>query len=127
MATQVDGNYISAEAGADLSAKQYYICKLDTNGKAVLAAAGTDEISGTLATVPQNANGVVSIKHISASGTGKVIAGGSISKGAYLTSDGNGKAVATTTAADRVFGRARTAAAAGDIFEYECFSGFMHA
>lgn len=125
MATVTQGNFITAQASTDLSAKQYYIAKLDTNGQAALAASASDEISGVLDEVPQKATGLCSISHLSGNGTGKVIAGGSISKGAYITSDSNGKAVAATqtTAGSqpttRVFGRARVAASTGDIFEYE--------
>jgi len=132
MASVTQGNYITAKASADLSQKRYYIAKLDSNGNAALATSSGDEISGVLDDVPQAAAtsggsfaGLCSIKHISANGTGKVIAGGTIAKGAYITSDGNGKAVAATQTAGgsqpavRVFGRARVAAVAGDVFEFE--------
>jgi hypothetical protein len=126
MATVTQGNFITAEAGADLHLKQYYIVVLNATRQAVLAAASTDAISGVLDEVPQGATGSVSIKHISANGTGKVKAGTAISKGALLTSDANGKAVtATQTTAGaqptkRVFGRALEAATAdGDVIEFE--------
>jgi hypothetical protein len=129
---QTQGNFISALAGADLHTSAHLIAKLDTNGKAVLAAAATDDIVGVIEESQQAGSGVstsgggVSIAHISGSGTGEVIAGASgISKGAYLTSDSNGKAVTASQTAGgtapsvRVFGRARVAANAGDLFEYE--------
>jgi hypothetical protein len=121
-----DGPYITAEAGADLHTNQYYIAKLDATNKAVLTSAAADEVSGILDDVPQGANGSCSIRHISASGVHKVRAGAAFSKGAYLCSDGTGRAIAAvqTTAGSaptkRVFGRARAAAAApGDIVEFE--------
>lgn len=125
MATSTPGNYITAEASTDLSAKQYHVAKLDANGKAALATAATDAISGVLDEVPQGASGLCSIAHISGAGTGKVKAGGTIAKGAYITANADGEAVsATQTTAGqqptvRVFGRAREAAVENDIFEYE--------
>ena len=128
---QTQGNFISAPAGADLHASAHLIVKLDTNGKAVLATAASDDIVGVLEEVQQASSGVstsggaVSIAHISGAGTGEVIAGASISKGAFLTSNGSGQAVtATQTTAGsqptvRVFGRARYAANSGDLVEYE--------
>lgn len=119
MATTTQGNFITAAAGADLSAKQYYIAKLQADGEAELATAGTDEIVGVLDEVPQSAAGSCSIAHVSGAGTGKVIASTTISKGAYITATTGGKAVATTTAGNRVFGRAKEDAVANQIFEYE--------
>jgi hypothetical protein len=128
---QTQGNLISALAGADLHASAHLIVKLDTNNKAVLASAATDDIVGVLEESQQAGSGVstsgggVSIAHISGAGTGEVITGGSVSKGAFLTSDSSGKAVtATQTTAGsqptvRVFGRARYAANSGDLVEYE--------
>lgn len=117
MATHTEGNYLSRAAGADLSAKQYYIVKTDASGNIVLAAAGTDKILGVLNNAPKNTD-TADVAVISGNGTGKVIAGGSIAKDAYLTSDASGKAVATTTGGDIVFGRALAAASSGDVFEY---------
>jgi hypothetical protein len=45
---------VSAPAGADLSAKQFHIVKIDTStGKAVLGAAKTDEVAGICRTHPR--------------------------------------------------------------------------
>jgi hypothetical protein len=124
--SQTVGNYISALAAADLHTSAHLIAKLDNTGKAVLASAATDDIVGVLDEVPQTATGSCTIAHISGNGTGEVIAGASsISKGAFLTSDSNGKAVTATQTVGgtqpsvRVFGRARVAANSGDLFEYE--------
>ena len=133
MATFQNGNFITLPVNSNLSADQYCIVKTDANGNAVLAAADTDDIVGVLEEVPQPlagsiSAGLVSVAHISGNGTFKVIAGASISKGAYLTTDANGHAVAATQTAGgsqpsvRVFGRARYAANSGDVVEYEkCF------
>jgi hypothetical protein len=52
-------------------------------------------------------------------GGAKAKAGGTITKGALLTSDGSGLAVATTTGGDRIIGMAMDAAVSGDIFSVE--------
>lgn len=117
MTTFRQGDYDSREAAADLSTKRFYIVKTDSNGKIVLASAATDAIRGVLVNAPKQGE-VADVAIINGSGTFKVIAGGTISKDAYLTSDSNGKAVATTTTGNRVFGRAVAAAVAGDIVEY---------
>lgn len=117
MSTFVEGSYGSREAGADLSAKQYHVVKTDANGKVVLASAATDAIVGVIET-PAKSGETVSYAFINGGGTFKVVAGGTIAKDAYLTSDANGQAVATTTAGNRVFGRAVTSAVAGDVVEY---------
>lgn len=117
MASQVAGNYLSRAAGADLSAKQYYICKTDASGNIILATAATDKLLGVI-DLPAKSTDTVVVNLINGNGTGKVIAGGSIAKDAYITTDANGKAVATTTAGDTVIGRALAAASTGDIFEY---------
>lgn len=125
MATETPGNYITREAGADLSAKQYHIAKLTSN-QAVLATAATDEIVGVLDEVPQKSTGPVSIAHVSGNGTGRVSASAAISVGARLTATTDGQAVTAvqTTAGQqptvRVFGRALEAATAqNDVIEYE--------
>src|SRR5436309_2346298 len=124
------GEWISAPAGADLHASSHLVAKLNATGQAILATAATDDIVGVLDNIQQAATaatsgGLVSIAHVSGSGTFEVIAGASIAKGAYLTTNGSGQAVtATQTTAGsqptvRVFGRARVAANSGDLFEYE--------
>ena len=57
-------------------------------------------------------------------GTSKVIAGGAITVGAWVTTDSSGEAVATTTDGDIVIGRALEAADDGDIFEVQL--GIQH-
>jgi hypothetical protein len=52
-------------------------------------------------------------------GGGKGLAGGDITFGDMLTSDGNGALIVTTTAGDRVVAMAMEDAAAGDLFAVE--------
>lgn len=48
----------------------------------------------------------------------KVVLGGTVAAGDWLTSDANGKAVATTTATQQVIGRAEIAGVADDVITY---------
>lgn len=100
-----------------LATKQYYIVKQHTDGTMILAAAGTDKIVGVL----QNKPTVGKAALVRFLGTTKVVAGGAISVGAWVTADSNGKAVATTTDKDVVLGKylGTGAAASGDIIEVQ--------
>jgi hypothetical protein len=112
------GEEYSQLSGADLSLKKYYIAKTHTDGTIILATAATDAIIGVIHDGGRVSGDTVSVQSINGTGTFKVIAGGAITKDAYLTTDGNGKAVVTTSTGNRVFGRAIAAADSGDIFEY---------
>lgn len=118
MATRVQGNYGTFVAEADLSSKMYYIVKLGSGAKSmVLADGATANIIGVVEAKPKNGEaGEVFLRN--AAGTGKVVAGGNITAGAWLTSDGNGKAIATTTDGDEVIGRALMAGVANDVIEF---------
>lgn len=100
-----------------LATKQYYMVKQHTDGTMILAAAATDKIVGVL----QNKPAVGAAALVRMGGTTKVVAGGTISVGAWVTSDSAGKAVATTTDKDVVLGKylGAAAAAAGDIIEVQ--------
>src|ERR671922_317567 len=91
------------KSGADLSAKQYYLAKADsTQNQVVLAAAATDKILGVILDGGKQSGDAVRIGLLNGDGTLNVVAGGTIAIGDYLTSDSNGKAVATTTTGDTV-------------------------
>lgn len=112
------GDKYTAVAGADLSAKQYHIVKLDSDGEVVLASAATDAILGVLANAPK-AGAVAEVELLNGSGTFKVKAANAIiSKDAYITADADGKAVATTTSGNRVIGRAVRTNVANQVIEY---------
>lgn len=102
---------------ASLAAKQFFIVKQDTDGTMILAAASTDKIVGVL----QNKPAVGQAALVRLLGTTKVVAGGSIGVGAWVTSDGNGKAVATTSDHDVVLGKylGSASAASGDVIEVQ--------
>ncbi len=100
-----------------LIAKQYYIVKQHTDGTLILAAAGADKIVGVL----QNKPAVGAAALVRFLGTTKVVSGGTISVGAWVTSDGSGKAVATTSDHDVVLGKflGSAAASSGDVIEVQ--------
>lgn len=98
-----------------LIAKRYYAVKQHTDGTLILAAAGTDKIVGVL----QNKPAVGKAAIVRFLGTTKMVAGGTIAVGSWVTSDASGLAVATTTDKDVVIGTylGSAAAASGDIIE----------
>lgn len=112
-----DEGFLSRKAAADLSTKKNYIVKLDASGNVVLAAAATDAILGVLANAPK-LNDTADVALVNGDGTFLVVAGGTITKDAYLTTNSSGQAIATTSAGDRVIGRALTAAVTGDVLQY---------
>lgn len=126
MATFIKGVTISLVAAADLSAKQFFAAKVDSNGKAAVAGAGEACIG-----VVQNNPLAGSPASIMVSGTTKAKAGGSITAGDFVAADANGKFVSATkakvntsdagAAADAVIGSnvigvAITGASDGDTF-----------
>jgi len=100
-----------------LATKQYFIVKQHTDGTVILAAAATDKIIGVVRNKPAVGQGAL----VQFLGTAKVIAGGAVSVGAWVTSDNAGKAVATTTNRDVVIGKyiGTASAASGDIIEVQ--------
>ena len=79
-------------ASADLSAKQFYFVEVTTGEITVCNAAG-DYAVGVLANKP-TAQGQMG--DVVMFGPTKVIAGGAITAGALVTTDGNGKAVSVS-------------------------------
>lgn len=121
MATSVRDFERTFVAAADLSAKQFYIVKLDSSSNGVaLSAAATDTSIGVLQNTPASGE-AATVRFL---GTSKVVAGAAITKGAYVTADSSGKGAATTTDRDNAIGIALEAAAAdGDIFEIMLLPG----
>lgn len=107
----------SLACSEDLSAKQFYIVQLDANGGIEVGEGATDLLVGVLQNAP--ASGEMATYRFM--GTTKVKAGGAINPGAWVTSDANGKGVATTTDGDITIGRfiGKAAAADGDIIEVQ--------
>lgn len=99
----------------DLSAAEFLIVKQDaSNDNSVVAAASnTDAIVGVLQNKPKAGEPAV----VRWGGSSKVIAGGTITRGDLVTSDGSGHAITTVTNKDVAIGRALMSAVSGDIFE----------
>lgn len=114
---------ITRKQGADLTGKLYYIVKQDTTAQQVVLAAGaTDKLFGVLSQLNKAGSAAVgatvNIHARNASGTYKVVAGGTIAIGDQITSNASGQAIATTTSGNEVLGEACEAAVSGQIFEY---------
>lgn len=107
---QIPGFNLSLEAAADLSAKQYYAVKVDTDGKAALAGNGENAV-GILQDEP--ASGAFGC--VQTSGVSQAIAGDTINEGDRIGTDANGKCVPAATG-DYIIGRALTSAASGEYF-----------
>lgn len=124
MAVENVGRSKTYKAGADLRTKKNFLVKQSADDTVVLAAAATDIVVGVVGN-KANTGELVEVIRAASGSTFKVVAGGTITRGARLVSDAAGKAiVATQTAAGsqptaQSFGRALQAAVSGDIFEAE--------
>lgn len=100
---------------ASLATKPYYVVKQDTDGTVVLAGANGTGAIGVL----QNAPAVGEPALVRFGFTSKVVAGGTIAVGAWVTSQSGGTVVATTTDKDVVIGRylGSASASSGDVIE----------
>lgn len=87
---------ITLPAAADLSAKQYYFVKIDSNGKAALCAAATDKPIGVLQNTPASGEEAV----ITVVGGTKVVASASIDEGILIGTASTGKADAKVPGTD---------------------------
>lgn len=110
MATNHNGLSITLAAAADLSAKQFTVIKLDSNGAAASAGAGEAGIG-----ILQNNPGSGQAATVQIDGISKAKAGGTISAGAALAANASGLLVAATTG-NYIVGFAKAAAASGDVF-----------
>lgn len=102
---------------ASLATKQFYAVKLDTDGTVIVGSANGTGLVGVL----QNKPVVGAAALVRFIGTSKVVSGGTIAVGAWVTSTTGGTVVATTSDHDVVLGRfiGTAAAASGDIIEVQ--------
>lgn len=122
---------LSLPASGDLSTKQYYAVKIDTNGQ--IAVAGTGEFAiGILYSKPSAAGTIASVRQLDGF-KAKAISGGSITAGDLLKVDSAGKlqtavkgktdtsdggAAADPLIGSNVVGVALEGASSGDIFQF---------
>jgi len=85
---------ITLTAGEDLSSAQYLIMQLSDENTVTKATASNQTLIGVLQNDPESGEPAA----VAFSGVSKVIAGGAISAGDYVTADANGKAVASSGA-----------------------------
>lgn len=104
-------------AGADLSAAQFKIVKLDTTANTVIVCDGaTDKPHGVLLNKPLSGEAA----HVQYGGRTKVQADAAVSVGAEVGTSADGQAVTKTANNDWTIGRAETAAAAaGELIEVQ--------
>lgn len=110
MTTKVILQSISLVAGADLSAKQFHVVKVNSSGQAVAANATDVAQVGILQDKP--ISGVAG--SVAVNGVSKAAFGGTVASGAAVTSDANGKIVAATTG-KQIIGFALQGGVSGDI------------
>ena len=102
----------------------YTIVKLNSSGAIVNVSATTDPAIGILYNCP-DATGTADVLSFNQQGSGKVVAGGTISLNALITFNSSAQAVAATQTAGGsqpsvlVFGRALEAAVSGQIFAFQ--------
>ena len=93
MATKNLISSVSLVAAADLTAKQFYVVKIDSAGKAALAGASDTTQVGILQDKTPNGTAAT----VATGGISKAVLGGTVASGAEVTSDANGKIIAATT------------------------------
>lgn len=81
------------------------------------AAAATDLLIGATAEIGLTADDVTAGRYVDVvlSGIAEVVLGGNVTRGAKVTSDANGAAIATTTASNAVAGVALATGVSGDV------------
>lgn len=87
---------ITLAAAADLSTKQFYFVKIDSNGKAALCSGATDKPIGVLQNTPASDEEAV----ITVVGGTKVVASASLDEGTAIGTTSAGKAGAKTVGTD---------------------------
>lgn len=107
---------LAMQAGADLSAKQYYCVVADTDEGDVVLAGANVKIMGVLQNAP--ASGYAATIRTARGVTTKVIAGDVVAVGDFLSTDSSGRVVKASGAKQIINGQALSAAAAaGEVIE----------
>ena len=123
MANNIDGPEITLKASGDLSAAQFYIMTLDTDGKAKLADDPDDPVEALIGILQNKPDAEDEPAVIRISGIAKVKGGATINEGVWVTCDSVGK-LAAAVANDNVIGITIEAAADGKISQILLKQGF---
>lgn len=97
MAYEIPGTLITLEASADLSAKQFYFVKLDSNGQVAVCAAVTDIPVGILQDKPAAANRACTVM---VDGISKVSSDAALTPGNQIGCSADGQAAAYAAGTD---------------------------
>ena len=103
---------ITLKAGADLSAKQYFVVDISSTSETIEVAGNAEDAIGILYNDPDAAGKAATV---AIGGCPLAIAGGTIASGARLGVDAAGEVV-TAASSDEIIGRALQSAVDGDIF-----------
>jgi hypothetical protein len=98
-------------AAADLSASQFYACKITAARSVNLASTGGEPIYGIIQNKPTSGQAV----DVGILGVTKAVAGGSFSAGAALMTDTSGRLITQTGSTHRVATAIEAATAAGQL------------
>lgn len=113
----IPGFIRSYRAAAAIAAYRIVRFSDAANSSAVnVSSAANQALIGTTGKVGASAAG--EMVDVYRSDLNQVQLGGTVNAGDWLTSDANGKAIATTTAGDNVIGRAEQPGVADDIIDY---------
>ena len=113
MANFFEGQQITLLAAADLSAQQFRFVRMTATGINITTSAVGQVAIGVLQDKPSALNTPGSVM---LDGGTKMVAGAAVAAGDNVTSDGTGRAIATTTVGNQVHGVCvEGAAAAGNI------------
>ena len=99
---------IPVPASADLSGYQFYFVYVNTSGQLAVQTSANSNLDGVLQDKP---NGAGYAGNMAVFGVTKLITGGAVAVGDYLTNDSSGRAV-TATSGQKAHGRALTATSA---------------
>lgn len=124
MATEQRVYDLSLQAAADYytTSKQFYVMKVDSNGRACLAGAASAASIGILQNKPKQFE-AAEVRKV---GISKVICGGNVAIGAHIIGDANSKAV-TAAATERFVATALETGIDGRVISVLMDSGYAPA
>jgi hypothetical protein len=111
------------EASAAIAA--FRIVKFSDEEASSKIATAADNLDRLVGTTGKLGGGIGKMVDVVRGGIGGVTLGGTVKAGDWLTSDANGKAVATVTGGDQVIGKAEQPGVANDIIDYFCAPGVI--